>query len=220
MSVAAHLGIELAGYDRRIRQFIPRYDEMLEAAAEAAGRRGPLLDLGIGTGALAARCLARTRGAGRPHRLIGLDADGGMLAQARRRLGRGAKLIETDFTRGPLPPAGTIVSALALHHVAGERRKLALYRACRAALAPGGVLVNADCCPAAEPGLARAQFAAWRAHLRRSFSSRETARYFAAWSAEDHYLPLETELRLLRCAGLRPEVVWRAGAFAVVAAAP
>lgn len=213
MGVAAHLGIELERYDRRISQFIPRYDDMLDVAAEAAGRRGPVLDLGIGTGALAARCLAHA-----PRRLIGFDADPGMLAQARRRLGRDATLVNADFTQASLPRVATIVSALALHHVAGPRRKLALYRACRAALAPGGVLINADCCPAEGPGLERAQFTAWREHMLRSFTRREVAQWFATWSAEDHYLPLATELRLLRRAGFAPEVVWRAGCFAVIAA--
>lgn len=212
MGVAAHLGIDLKRYDRRIRQFIPRYDEMLEAAAAASGRRGPLLDLGVGSGALAARCLQHAH-----RRAIGMDGDAAMLAQARQRL-PAARLVHADFTRARLPRAGAVVSALALHHVAGTRRKLALYRACRAALAPGGVLVNADCCPAEEPQIAEAQFAAWRAHMRRSFQPRQIEQMFAAWAAEDHYLPLATELRLLRRAGFVPEVVWRAGCFAVIAA--
>lgn len=216
MGVAAHLGIELERYDRRIRQFIPRYGEMLQAAATAtAGGRGPLLDLGIGTGALAARCVAAA-----PRRVCGIDADEGMLLQARRRLGASARLLHGDFERASLPRAAAIVSALALHHVAGPRRKLALYRACRAALRPGGVLVNADCCPAASPALAAAQFSAWRAHLRQSFTPREVRRLLGAWAAEDHYLPLMIELRLLRRAGFAPELVWRSGCFAVIAAAP
>lgn len=216
MGVAAHLGIELERYDRRIRQFIPRYDEMLAAAAAAAAGRNPLLDLGIGTGALAARCLERFP----RRRVIGFDADRGMLAQARRRLGTRVRLVNADFTREPLPRTAAIVSALALHHVAGPRRKLALYRACRAALQPGGILINADCCPAEEPDLARAQFAGWQEHMRRSFLRREVEEWFDAWSAEDHYLPLAIELRLLRRAGFVPEVIWRAGGFAVIAAIP
>ena len=33
MSAAAHLGIDLAEYDARIRTFVPRYDTMLATAA-------------------------------------------------------------------------------------------------------------------------------------------------------------------------------------------
>src|SRR4026208_979520 len=59
MSVASHLGIRLADYDARIRTFIPDYEEMLGVAAAAIpARTRTIVDLGIGTGALSARCLA------------------------------------------------------------------------------------------------------------------------------------------------------------------
>ena len=55
MSVAAHLGIRLSEYDRRIRTFIPRYEEILDAAAASVVPKArTIVDLGIGTGALAA----------------------------------------------------------------------------------------------------------------------------------------------------------------------
>ena len=37
MGVASHLGIQLTEYDRRIRTFIPDYEEMLDAAAKDKG---------------------------------------------------------------------------------------------------------------------------------------------------------------------------------------
>jgi len=79
--------------------------------------------------------------------------------------------------------------------------------------------VIADCCPAAERSLAAAQRAEWRAHMRLTYSASRTSGYFAAWTDEDVYVPLPTELELLSDAGLRPEVVWRDGPFAVIAAA-
>lgn len=215
MGVARHLGIRTAAYDRAIRQFIPGYAPMLAAAAEAAaGAGGRLVDLGMGTGALAAACLRR----GRPESVCGIDADPALEPAARRRLGPRLEWITANFERCALPPADAIVSALALHHVRSERAKLRLYRRCRMALRNAGVLVNADCCPARSPELAAAQFAAWRAHLRRYFSARAVEGYLARWACEDHYLPLETEMDLLRRAGFAPEVVWRLGAFAVIAA--
>ena len=39
-----------------------------------------------------------------------------------------------------------------------------------------------------------------------------------AWAQEDVYVPLPQELELLRDAGFIPEVVWRQGVFAVIAA--
>lgn len=61
MSVASHLGMSPAAYDRRIRGLIPHYDELIREAADAlvAADRPirRIVDLGIGTGALARACL-------------------------------------------------------------------------------------------------------------------------------------------------------------------
>ena len=81
MGVASHLGIRLREYDQRIRTFIPDYDEMLDAAAALlqASSTTTIVDLGVGTGVLAARCLDRMRRA----RVVGIDADADILAQPR-----------------------------------------------------------------------------------------------------------------------------------------
>ena len=87
MGVAIHLGIRLTEYDQRIRTFIPHYEEMLSVVAQAASwtaRHATIVDLGVGTGALASRCLASVPGA----RVIGIDVDAGVLRMAERRLAR------------------------------------------------------------------------------------------------------------------------------------
>src|SRR6185503_5153862 len=100
MSVASHLGIELAEYDHRIRTFIPNYEEMLDAAADAVDPNArTIVELGIGTGALAARCLKRARNA----TVIGIDADDEILGLARRRLRGAATLRTANFVQAPLP---------------------------------------------------------------------------------------------------------------------
>jgi len=219
MSVAAHLGINLADYDRRIRTFIPWYEEMLAAAAEGfrvatRGRAPTVVDLGVGTGALAARCLAVKPRA----RLIGVDEDADILQAASHRLRWSIDVIHGSFEDVRLPRADAIVASLALHHVRTPARKRALYERCRSALRPGGVLVSADCAPSADDRVAAAQHEMWRQHMRATYSGRAVARYFAAWSREDVYLPLETELDLLAAARFEPLVVWRRGPFAVVLA--
>ena len=100
MGVAAHLGIRLAEYDRRIRTFIPDYDEMLDVAAAAVPARARMLvDLGIGTGALAARCLKIAPRA----RIVGIDVDPEILTMAARRFRDRATLAAGTFLRTPLP---------------------------------------------------------------------------------------------------------------------
>src|SRR5688500_11915076 len=111
MGAESHLGIDLADYDSRIRTFIPGYDVMHEAVGDALvalipGARQLILELGIGTGALAARCLEVLPTA----RIVGVDEDRSMLEAARGRLGsRLQASLEGNFEATDLPRADAIV---------------------------------------------------------------------------------------------------------------
>jgi tRNA (cmo5U34)-methyltransferase len=213
MGVAAHLGIALADYDARIRTFIPDYEAMLDAAASAVPSTARvILDLGVGTGALAARCLEFALRA----RIVGVDADGEILEAARRRLGSRATLLLGSFRRAPLPACDAIVTSLALHHIRTRSAKAALYRRLHAALRPQGVLVAADCHPATAPRLARQQREAWMAHLRRTYTPAKANALLAAWAKDDVYMPLAVEIELLQRSGFATDVIWRKGSFAVL----
>lgn len=213
MSVASHLGIDLNEFDACIRTFIPYYDELLDAAASVVPpRTKTIVDLGIGTGALSARCLAVARRA----RVVGVDSDRGILQMAARRLGHKAELVEGDFQTQELPRCDLVVASLALHHVKTRAAKALLYRRIARALLPGGMIVNADCCPAEDDTVAARQLRAWRDHLLETYSTSETRAHFRGWSHEDSYMPLNVEIELVRAAGFRTEVVWRRDPFAVV----
>lgn len=213
MSVSTHLGINLAEYDRRIRSFVPYYETMLDVAASAVPpNAGVILDLGIGTGALAQRCAASAPRA----RVVGIDADAGMMALAGKRLGDRATFVTGSFLRTPLPRADAVVASLALHHVRTRSAKAQLYGRIARALGRRGRLIVADCFPARDRALAQVQRGDWEAHLARHYSTRQARQFLAAWSHEDTYMPLEVELNLIRNAGLHPEVLWRKGAFAVL----
>jgi SAM-dependent methyltransferase len=215
MGVGAHLGIRLAEYDRRIRTFIPHYEEMLNsAAALVPPRAAVILDLGTGTGALAARCLQVAR----KGRIAGIDSDAAILAMAHRRLGGRAELIHDRFEIAVLPRADAVVASLALHHIFTQPRKMTVYRRVYHALRPGGILVIADCYPAAEESLRKAQQRDWVDHLRRTYTRAQAGAHLRAWRREDCYTPLKTELRMLSSCGFHCEVAWRRGMFAVVAA--
>jgi trans-aconitate methyltransferase len=221
MSVSRHLQIDLDEYDARIRTFVPEYEVLLDAAAAAldalTARRPHVVELGIGSGALAARCLARRPGA----RLTGIDSDAGILEQAARRLrpyGGRVTLLSGDFSTMPLPPCDAMVASLSLHHLHTRAAKTRVYRRAVAALRTGGLLVNADAALADDPRLRRRLQDAWRAHLRQHYSAGETAAYFRAWSREDVYFTLNEELAMMRAVGATAEVIWRVGGFAVLAA--
>ncbi len=220
MAVATHLGINLEDYDRKIRTFIPRYDLMLSTAAGALrvldGSTPFIVDLGVGTGALADACLAVRPDA----RLCGVDEDAAMLDLARQRLGGrpNVSFVHGSFTEIPLPRCDAIVASLALHHVRTSEEKRTLYAMCHDALRAGGLLISADCFTASDPAQADAQRAEWRAHLEEHYTADEADNLLAAWAKEDVYFPLVDELDMLRTARLVPDVVWRAGTFAVVGA--
>jgi ubiquinone/menaquinone biosynthesis C-methylase UbiE len=213
VSVAAHLGINLAEYDARIRTFIPDYQEMLDVAAAAVPRSTrTIVDLGTGTGALAARCLRRARRA----QVVGIDEDPDILKVAARRLGRRATLVTGTFLRADVPGCDVVGASFALHHIRSRGAKARLYERLRRALRRGGRLITVDCQPAARPVIARAQREAWLEHLRGSYSRSRASALLAAWASEDTYVPLEAEIVLMNRGGFHVEVLWRKGAFAVL----
>lgn len=214
MSVASHLAIDLREYDARIRTFIPRYEEMLDAAAATVNAARPrvVVDLGVGTGALASRVMRR-----RDVRLIGIDEDEAILAVARDRLDvRRARFRAGSFLRMTIPRCDAIVSSLALHHVESPTVKRRLYRHAHAALGRGGLLVTADCHPSSLRTRAASGRRAWVEHLEASYNPRDARKYLRAWAREDFYTTLSQELALMAAAGFTCDVVWRQDSFAVI----
>jgi SAM-dependent methyltransferase len=220
MSVASHLAISPAKYDARIRSLIPLYDELIGEVARALDHANrpvrSIVDLGIGTGALARACLERTPRA----RIWGIDADPGMMAIARARLGPlGRRLTMTtgSFLDEALPACDAMVASYSLHHIRTRRNKQAFYRRCYRALRPGGVLITGDCAPNSSPrGFAR-DLDLWVTHLGKTFGSRANGRrVYESWADEDVYVPLADEIRLLERAGFVVDVPWRRSPFAVI----
>jgi trans-aconitate methyltransferase len=215
MSVAAHLGIALDEYDARIRTFIPDYEEMLDVAADAVPADArTIVDVGTGTGALAARCLRRAPRA----RVVGIDEDSDVLAVAATRLGDRARFITSSFAAAAVPRCDAIVASIALHHIRQRATKLAIYRRFRGALVRGGRMISVDCHPSARRAIADAQLAAWMRHLRQSYSADKSKKLLEAWAQEDVYVPLDAEMALLTDARFRVDVLWRKGMFAVLLA--
>ncbi|HEU5452851.1 MAG TPA: class I SAM-dependent methyltransferase [Terriglobales bacterium] len=215
MSVATHLGIDLAEYDARIRSFIPNYEEMLAVAAAAVPARArTIVDLGIGTGALAQACVRVAPRA----RVVGIDADAEILKVAAGRLAGRATCVCSSFAEAEIPQCDAVVASLALHHIRTKAAKRSFFRRIAKSLRRGGVLISVDCYPAAKRELAARQHRAWKAHMERTYTPQRAQSLLRAWSHEDFYMPLDTEMDLIRRAGLKPEVLWRKGEFAVIVA--
>ena len=220
MSVASHLAISPAKYDARIRSLIPLYDELIAEVARALDHAArpvrTVVDLGIGTGALARACLERVPAA----RVWGIDADADMMAIARTRLGslsRRVAMTRGSFLDKALPSCDAIVASYSLHHIRTGAAKQRFYRRCYRALRPGGVLISGDCAPSSTPrGFAR-DLDVWVTHLAKTFGSRARGRrVYESWADEDVYMPLAEENRLLERAGFAVDVPWRRSPFAVI----
>ncbi|HUQ04325.1 MAG TPA: class I SAM-dependent methyltransferase [Kofleriaceae bacterium] len=219
-----HFGIQVAEYDEAIVRYIPYYRELIDGIATwlvghvPAG--GVVVDLGAGTGALSAAVLSALPDA----RVEMVDLDGGMLEAGAARLqglgaGDRARGRQADFFAAfeTVPACAAVVASLALHHVADPERKGELYRRIRGALQPGGVLLVGDCVLHDGGAGERRIRTEWAAHMQRhGLTAAEAQVAFEKWNAEDHYLPLTEELRLLAGAGFaRPDVFWRRGPCAI-----
>ena len=219
MGAASHLGIDLREFDARIRTFIPGYERLLDIAARALantvrGRSPLVIDLGVGTGALAARSVAAKPSI----RIVGVDEDEGMLTAARKRLGRRLTGLRGNFETVDLPACDAVTASLALHHIPTAARRLRLFRRVHQALRPDGVLVIADCYLASDPRIQTDDRREWLTHLERTYTARESRAYLRAWAKEDFYARLTDELRLLDRAEFAVDIAWRRGSFAVIAA--
>jgi len=221
-SVSGHLKLRVAEYDELIRQLVPAYAAMrpvqldlLALALEGGPDEPRVLDLGGGTGALAAAIAERFPRA----RVEIWDTDPEMLATARVRcegFGPRIEYVERSFAE-PLPACDAVAACIALHHVKDLAVKGRIYRQIHAALRPGGMFVNADTAMPANPILRRHAFRLWAEAMRpHGIAEPEAYAHFASWAREDYYPPLLTELKMLGDAGFaEPECFWREAAAVV-----
>ncbi len=192
-----------ASYDALRRQLIPCFDDLygtaVDLTAGAPGAAPRILDLGAGTGLLAEQVLRRLPAA----RITLLDFSEAMLAQARARFA-GAAAVELrvgDHAAADLGgPWDAIVSALSIHHLP-DAEKRRLFERAFAALAPGGVFVNADNVTAEDPAVQARDRAAWVAAIRASGLGEAELAAAMERTKVDILAPLAAQLAWLRAAG-------------------
>lgn len=151
-----------------------------------------MLGLGAGTGLLARQVAQAIPDA----ELTLLDGAPAMLDEARAVLGDRAHYVVADLA-DPLPegPWDAVVSALAIHHL-DDTGKSVLFGRLHAAIAPGGVFVNAEQV-AAPTALFEDLYAAW--HKRRAT---------AAGSSHDEWAGAQDRMRFDRWASVEHQLEW------------
>src|SRR4051812_25970403 len=206
-------------YEGPRRRLVPPFDAFYATAVDALGlARRPVrrvLDLGAGTGMLAARVLAA-----RPQAdLTLLDGAEAMLDRARAALGDRARYVLADLG-DPLPegPWDAVVSALAIHHLEHDAKRT-LFARVHEALGPGGVFVNAEQVLGPTPELDAAH-RAWHERASRALGATD-----AEWQASlerqqhDRCATVEDQLAWLREAGFADaDCLFRERRFAVLVA--
>ncbi len=209
---------EAAGYTRR--RLVPCFDGFYGAALRALelAAPGPLravLDLGTGTGALAAMVADAHADA----RLTLLDGAPAMIEKAAATLGpRAAAVFVQDFAdQLPAGPFDAIVSALAIHHL-DDAAKASLYARAHDVLRPGGVLVNAEQVLGATPAL-DALLRRWHEREARALGATDEGWAAAAERMRhDRCATADAQLEMLRAAGFEDVAVHFAdGRFAMLA---
>lgn len=206
-------------YDRERRILIPSFDAFYGTAVDAlALARRPVrdvLDLGAGTGLLAARVAEVHPDAA----LTLVDGAPRMLDRARELLGGRAAYRTADLL-DPLPGEGwdAVVSALAIHHL-DLPDAATLCERVHAALRPGGVFVNAEQVTGPSPGFA-AHYDAWHeAESRRGGASDAMWAAAAERKRMDRCADVETLLAMLRGAGFaEADCLFKDRCFAVIVA--
>lgn len=216
-TTTAMFNAEAAAYSRR--RLVPCFDAFYASAVRALelgpGELHDVLDLGCGTGALAAMVAEAHPAA----RLTLLDGAPAMVQAAVATLGERAVASHVQDFAAPLPagPFDAVVSALAIHHL-DDAGKVSLYERALAALRPGGVFVNAEQLLGATASL---DALLWRWHER---EARALGATDAEWAAavermsHDRCATLDANLAMLSGAGFADvSAHFTDGRFAVLA---
>lgn len=220
MGVAETFDRSARSYDAGRRILVPCFDSFYGAALDAlpADRTRALhvLDLGAGTGLLSMLVAAEYPNA----RFTLVDVAPGMLEIARERFAdrseRFAFRVE-DLAKVELPPdIDAAVSALAIHHLP-DAEKAGLFRRVVAALAAGGVFVNAEQVAGESPQEDAENRRRWREEARRLGATDRDLAQADERMSEDQPCTVPEQLAWLREAGFADVACsFRHGMFAVL----
>ncbi|NIM52972.1 MAG: methyltransferase domain-containing protein [Gemmatimonadales bacterium] len=205
-------------YAKKIRQLVPRYDDMVQCMVELLQHSRPrtVLDIGAGVGNVTQTILNALP----ETRVTAVDACEDMVAEARRALGPygdRVTIVQADaagFT--PEAPFDAVFSNLVLHNVPFAP-KHTLLRSIIGWLNPGGVFLWGDMIRHADPSLQeyfvrqRKEFA-----LAAGCAKELVAANFEKEETEDYPFTLQETLQAAKQAGFREaNSVWMHDTFAV-----
>lgn len=218
--IKQHFEEEAREFDRIIMTLIPQYPRMVEALLSAIpfDHSMPLraIDLGCGTGTVAARVLEAFPNA----RVTCLDMAENMVTMARAKLVRYSfvRYIVGDFYAFDFDEQyDVVVSSLALHHLVTDEDKRHLYRRIYNALPSGGIFYNADIVLGSSDFLQGIYMQQWRNFMSCKVSKDEIEdKWIPKYRAEDRPAKLIDQLEWMTEIGFAEvDVLWKYYNFAV-----
>lgn len=218
--IKKHFDEEAREFDRIIVTLIPEYPRMVDALISAipfdhsASIR--VIDLGCGTGTVAARVLDDFPKA----QVTCIDLAENMLAMAQTKLARHERVryIAGDFNAFDFGgDYDVVVSSLALHHLVTDEDKQRFYGRIYGALRSGGVFYNADVVLGSSDFLQDVYMERWCNFMSRNVSQEEIeGKWIPKYQAEDRPAKLMDQLKWLGEVGFADvDVLWKNYNFAV-----
>jgi tRNA (cmo5U34)-methyltransferase len=201
---------------RLVPDFDAFYGTLLRGVGLAYGSVGRVLDLGAGTGLVAA-----TVADAYPEAQFDLlDGSAEMLSEAQELLGERVNAVHVQDMAAGLPAGrfDAVVSALAIHHLV-DADKEALYRRVFAALRPGGVFVNAEQCAGPTPEMTRFNVEWWVSECLAAGATQGEIDDAFDRRTHDRCTDVETQLGWLRAIGFtQVDCLYKRGERAVLIA--
>lgn len=219
-NIKQHFEDEAREFDRLIVTLIPEYSRMVEALVSSFPfeRSAPVrvIDLGCGTGTVAARVLQIFPNA----QVTCLDLAENMIEMAQSKLARHPQVRYTqgDFNAFKFDrDFDAVVSSLALHHLATDDEKKIFYQRIYESLAPGGIFYNADVVLGSSEFLQEVYMEQWRSFMSRNVSRAEIeSKWIPKYQAEDRPAKLMDQLEWMAEIGFADvDVIWKYYNFAV-----
>jgi len=219
-NIKQHFEEEAREFDCIILTLIPEYRQMVDTLVSAipfdhsASLR--VIDLGCGTGTVAARVLQTFPNA----QVTCLDLAENMIAMAQAKLTRYplVRYVVGDFSGFGFDGGYDVVlSSLALHHLVTSEEKWHFYRRIYDGLVPGGIFYNADVVLGSSEFLQDVYMEHWRNFMNRSVSKEEIkGKWIPKYRAEDRPERLMDQLKWMSEIGFTEvDVLWKYYNFAV-----
>lgn len=208
-------------YDAQREYIIPDLRQYYGAAVwamETTAQKPSILDVGAGTGLMSAFVLEKFPDA----RLTLMDISENMLDEARKRFATrsGTSYVICDYSRSdPGGPYDLVCSALSIHHLSPEDKRLLFGRIFRA-LKPGGMFVNADQADGETPYFRERYLEYWNDFLRNGpMTQAQHAEILNRRDTLDRNEKLSVQLSWLKDAGFSDvDVVYKNRTFIVTVA--